>query len=376
MATKVLQVLSSTNVNSGIANVVMNYYRNIDREKVQFDFLIFWEAPKNYNEEIKSLGGNVYYFTKPGLKTFFKAKKELKAFFSQHKDEYDIIHCHEILVAKQVFKYARKYSRPVCISHSHNSRLADGFIKQVRNRLLVTGLGKKSDYCFACSKEAGQNAFGKFDLTKDKYKVIYNSINLPRFKFSEEGREIVRKEFGIEDGLLLGNIGRLCFQKNQLFAIKVLQEIIKTKQDAKLLIVGEGQDKEKLQEYVRENSLQENVIFTGIRKDVPELLSAMDCFVFPSVYEGLPVGLVEAQASGVKCFCFESITSEVYLTGSLVVFKNDDSPLVWANKIIESLDDNVDRNKGYEQVKAKGFDIKDSAKELEKIYFEIKSERV
>lgn len=375
MAIKVLQVLSSTNVNSGIANVVMNYYRNIDREKVQFDFLIFWEAPKNYNEEIKRLGGNVYYFTKPGLKTFFKAKKELKAFFSQHKGEYDIIHCHEILVAKQVFKYARKYSCSVCISHSHNSRLADGFIKQVRNRLLVTGLGKKSDYCFACSKEAGQNAFGKSIIKTNKYKFIYNSINLTKFKFSPEGRRNIRKEFGIEDGLLLGNIGRLCFQKNQLFAIKVLQEIIKTKPDAKLLIVGEGQDKEKLQEYVRENSLQENVIFTGIRKDVPELLSAMDCFVFPSVYEGLGMALIESQTNGLLSLCYDIIPEEVMASEFVVFLKKESTPIDWV-RTIESLDDNVDRNKGYEQVKAKGFDIKDSAKELEKIYFEIKSERV
>lgn len=372
MATKVLQVLSSLNVNSGVANVVMNYYRNIDRGEVQFDFLVFWKAPKSYNDEVESLGGKVYYFTKPGLTTYFKAKQELKEFFKNHKGEYDIIHCHEILVAKQVFRYARKYSNPVCISHSHNTRLADGFIKKIRNRMLVRGLAKKSDYCFACSKEAAVSAFGKSVVETNKYRLIYNAINLPKFKFSEQDRDAVRKELNIEENFVLGNVGRLCYQKNQLFAIKVLQEILKVKPESKLLLVGEGDDRKMLEEYVAQNSLSDNVIFTGIRNDIPALLSAMDCFVFPSVYEGLPVGLVEAQTNGLKCICFENITSEVYLTDDFIVMNKNSDPAIWAEKILKGFQDKRDREIGYDQVKAKGFDIKDSAKSLAEIYTNIK----
>ena len=151
---KVLHVLSSTNVNSGIANVVMNYYRNIDRNEVQFDCLVFSQAPINFDGEINQLGGKVYHFTQPGLKTYFKAKKDLEALFKEHGKEYDIIHCHEILVGKMVFKYARKYGNVKCISHSHSTKLSEKLIRAIRNRILVSGLVKRSDYCFACSKEA------------------------------------------------------------------------------------------------------------------------------------------------------------------------------------------------------------------------------
>lgn len=365
---KVLQILSSTNVNSGVANVVMNYYRNIDRENIQFDFLVFWQAPKSFNDEIESLGGKVYYFTKPGFKTYSKAKRELREFFIAHKDEYEIVHCHEILVAKTVFSTARKYGgNPKCISHSHNSRLADGCLKKIRNRLLVINLMKKSDYCFACSKDAAVSAFGKTVLKSDKYRLIYNAINLGKFEFAQDARARVRNELNLDGCLVLGNVGRLCYQKNQIFALKVLQEILKLREDVKLLLVGEGQDRQALEKYVRENSLDNHVIFTGIRKDIPDVLSAMDYFVFPSIYEGLPVGLVEAQANGLRCLWFDNITDEVLLTNNAKVMPGKSRPIDWAQEIADISCD-YDRQSGFKQVKEKGFDISDSARNLAELY--------
>lgn len=370
---KILQILSSTNVNSGVANVVMNYYRNIDRENFQFDFLVFWQAPKSFNEEIESLGGKVYYFTKPGLKTYAKAKKELKDFFIAHKGEYDIVHCHEILVSKQVFSAAKKFGEvSKCISHSHNSRLADSILKKIRNRLLVSNLTKESDYCFACSREAAVSAFGKTVLNSDKYRLIYNAINLGKFKFSQEARQCVREELNLDGYLVLGNVGRLCYQKNQIFALKVLQELLKSRDDVKLLLVGEGQDRQMLEKYVRENSLEKNVIFTGIRKDIPDVLSAMDCFVFPSVYEGLPVGLVEAQTNGLFCIWFENITDEVRLADCISVMSQRSSAAEWASTVLQAESELNKRECGFIKVKEKGFDIADSAKQLEKLYNYIK----
>lgn len=365
---KVLQVLSSTNVNSGIANVVINYYRHIDREKVQFDFLAFWEAPNNYDHEIESLGGKVYYFTQPGLKTYFKSKKELEQFVSAHKGEYDVIHCHEILISKMVFKTARKYGNPVCISHSHNSRLSDGLIKKIRNRIIITGLSKKSNYCFACSKDAAVKAFGKKILKSKKYCLIYNAINLEKFRFLQSEREQIREELGLGNSLVLGNVGRLCYQKNQSFAVEVLREVIRERGDVKLLLVGEGPDKDNLIKRIEKYDMMDNVVFTGIRHDIPQLLSAMDYFVFPSIYEGLGIALVEAQTNGLLSVCFDDLPEEVFLTDLIKGFDKNESASEWAKWILQTSKQSIDRQKGYIQVKQKNFDIKDSAECLAALY--------
>ena len=258
---KVLQVLWSTGTSSGVSNVVMNYYRNINKDKVQFDFLVLSLPSNSFNNEINELGGVVYKFTVPGIRTYFKTLKDLKEFFKEHGKEYDIIHCHEILVAKMVFKYARKYGNVKCISHSHNTKLSEKPIRAIRNRILVRGLAKYSDYCFACSKEAGQNAFGKKIINDKKYKTIYNAINLDNYTFTSEGRKNIREEFGLQDKFVLGNVGRLCPQKNQKFAVEVLKELLKSRQDARLLLVGPGKEESGTLEYVKSSGLPSDWAF-------------------------------------------------------------------------------------------------------------------
>lgn len=368
---KVLQVISSTNIGSGIANVVMNYYRNIDREQVQFDFLIFWEAPVNYNKEIESLGGRVYYFTKPGLTTYFKAKKELRNFFAEHKGEYDIVHCHEILVAKPVFEAARKQGGvKVCISHSHNSRLADSFVKKVRNRIAVLGLAKKSDYCFACSKPAAENAFGKAILKSSKYKFIYNAVNLARFSYSEESRKEIREEFQIEDKIVFCNVGRFCYQKNQIFAVRVLQAALSQGKDAVLMLVGKGEDEQQLKDYVRSCDIEGKVIFTGARNDVDKILCAADVLVFPSRYEGLPVVMVEAQATGLPVLYSDTVTDEAaVLPGSVKMPLKEEKK--WAEAACSLAGGCEDRKSALSAVENAGFGIDRAAAKLSETYKEI-----
>lgn len=369
---KVLQVISSTNVNSGIANVVMNYYRHINRERVQFDFLVFWEAPNNFNKEIESYGGKVYYFTKPGLTTYFKAKKDLTDFFAEHKGEYDIVHCHEILVAKNVFKVVRRFDKDVvCISHSHSSKLSESKIRTLRNRIIISGLAKKSDYCFACSKIAAICAYGKDILNSPKYRTVLNAISLERFVFSEEKRAEIRDELGIKGKIVLGNVGRLDANKNQIFAIKILQEVIKTVPDAVLLLIGSGEMKERLYNYVSKNGLENNVIFAGIRKDIPDILSAMDCFIFPSKFEGFGIALIEAQANGLKCLCYDHLPEEVYENDNVFALPEDSSPEEWAKIIKENCTYEYTRECGFESMKAKGLDISEASRLLEETYYKM-----
>ena len=372
---KVLHVLSSTNVNSGIAGVVMNYYRNIDREEVQFDCLVFSYAPNNFDGEINQLGGSVYHFTQPGLKTYFKAKKDLEVFFKEHGKEYDIIHCHEILVGNMIFKYARKYGSVKCVSHSHNTKLSEKPLKALRNRILVRGLAKSSDYCFACSEEAAQNAFGKNIIHKKKYKTIYNAINLNNYAFSSEGREKIREELGLQNKFVLGNVGRLCSQKNQNFAVDVFKELIKSRQDARLLLVGPGKEESGTLDYVKSLGLEEFVIFTDSRKDIRDLLSAMDCFVFPSLFEGFGIALLEAQANGLDSLCFENMPREVMATDKLHSVPSNSDCRQWV-EIIKDIKLSDDRETYLDILSEKGFDIIGQAENLKDIYYEMIKELV
>ncbi len=369
---KVLHVLSSLNVNSGIANVVMNYFRNIDRSQVQFDCLVFTIAEKRFDDEVEQLGGKIYKFTQPGLRTYFKAEKELDEFFRQHAKEYDIIHCHEILVAKMVFKYARKYGDVKCIAHSHSVKLSNSFLRAVRNRIVIAGLKNKCDYCFACSQKAGQSAFGKNIIGQKKYSTLYNAINLDNYAFSSQAREAVKREFSLDGNLVLGNVGRLSNEKNQKFAIDVLKSLVDKTKDGniRLLLIGAGDKGGELKSYAKELALDNNVIFTGIRKDVPQLLCAMDYFVFPSLFEGFGITLLEAQASGLPSLCFENMPIEIKITDCLKEFSVKSTPEEWAEFILSDKEDR-DRRGYCDKVKSKGFDIEKQAVALAEKYFDM-----
>ncbi len=369
---RILHVLSSTNVNSGIANFIMNYYRKIDKTKVQFDFYVFTDVSVNYNKEIESYGGKVYYFTKPGFASYLNAIRDMKQFFAEHKNEYDIIHCHEILVAKQIFKAARKSNKNiVCVSHSHSSKLSDSYIKAIRNKLLVLGLMGTCDYCFACSKLAAICAYGKKVLKSEKYRLVYNAIDLSKYYFNEELRLKKRKELNVENDLVLGNVGRLDSNKNQLFAVKVLLSALKSTQNIKLILVGDGGDRAFLEKYVIDNGISDKVKFLGIRYDVDEILNAFDYFIFPSKHEGFGISLVEAQANGLRCLCYDDLPEEIFISEYIKAFDKKSLPEEWAKEIMSNDGKSYDRKEGYKQIKEAGFDTIDCAIKLTETYFEI-----
>lgn len=370
---KILQIMSSTNVNSGVANVIMNYYRAIDKKEVSFDFLVFGHVEVNFNEEIEKLGGKVYYFTKPGLKTYFLARRELKAFFAEHR--YDIVHCNEILIARTVFGIARKAYSPVCISHSHNSRLSGyGGVKEIRNRILVRGLAKISDHCFACSKQAAVSAFGKHILQDKKLQIIPNAINLDKYKFTETGREKIRKEFGLTDEYVLCDVGRLSGQKNQSYLLQIMQKLKQNGEKYRLIIAGDGEMRDQVRKEVRDRDLTKDVIMTGVRNDVADILSASDLFVFPSVFEGLGLALVEAQANGLKCVATDTLPEEVFIEDNVTGVSLDDSEK-WADCIRKIACGGYDRKEVAKKVFGSDFEINNAAEKLLQTYKTIEKSR-
>ncbi len=360
---RVLYVLSSLNISSGIANYSMNYYRNFDKSKIVIDFLCFAKYEKNFEAEVKSYGGEVYYFTKPGLKNYGKAKKDLESFFANNNG-YDILHCHEILVGNIIVKYAKKYGIKNIIMHSHNSKLSTSTIKTIRNRLLIIGLKGKSDFCFACSPLAGEVCFGK-NITKDKkYKTIYNAIEIDKFLFNENNRDKIRKKFNIEDKFVLGHTGRLSAQKNQVFLLSIMSKL--KIPNAHLLLVGGGEDETMLKNKVKELSLEDKVTFAGHQENINEYYSAFDVFVFPSIFEGLGISAIEAQANGGDVILSDQLPKEAFVLDNVIKL-----PLIeeeWIKNIESCVNDkkryNVDKLK-------KDYSIINEAEKLQNTYVEM-----
>lgn len=356
---RVLHVVTHMN-RGGLETMIMNYYRNIDREKVQFDFLVHRKYEADYDKEIESLGGKIYRLSV--LNPFsFSYRKELNSFFKEHK-EYQIVHVHQDCLSSIILKSAKKNNVKVRIAHSH-SISQDKNIKYLIKMFYRQFIPKYATDLMACGEAAG-----KWMFSGSQFCVLKNSINTELYSFNEEKRKQIRAEFNIaESELVVGHVGRFSPPKNHDFLIKIFKEIIQ-KKNAKLFLVGDGNLRGIIENETENLDLKENVIFTGVRSDVADLMQAMDVFVFPSLYEGLPVTMVEAQAAGLPCVISDNVPSECIITEGLVTKCSlNDSDDVWANYILKSV--NKQRRDTRNEIINAGFDVKESAKNLEKFYY-------
>lgn len=345
------------NMNRGGAEtLIMNIYRNIDRSKVQFDFLTSMEGV--FDNEIRSLGGKVYripYITKSGP---FKYSKDIHSFLEKHS--YKIIHSHMDRMSGIMMREAKKAGVQIRIAHSHSTKNEGNLIEKSIKKYYGLYLNCATKY-MSCSKEAGKALFGN----KKKVQVLHNGIETDKFIFNKKIREKMREEFGVNGEFIIGHIGRFDKPKNQDFLIALFNEIgIKNK---KLILVGDGELKDKLQKKVNDMGIENRVIFTGIRDDVNELLQAFDLFVFPSIFEGLPVTVIEAQAAGLKCILSDTITKEVDITGNVDFVSLNKSSKEWAYEVLK-YKDGYARGSTNELILKAGYDIKDTAKQLEEFY--------
>ena len=324
---KILQVLPSLNVCGGVENYLMNYYQHIDRVNYSFDFAVHAVDDDYFKSLIEKNGDKIYVLPPFTLKNFKQIKKEIKNIFTSNK--YDIVHCHQANGAYFYFKTAKKCGVKCRILHSHQSKAADKFLHAVRNTPLLF-LGKKysTDY-FACSALAGDYLF------KKNYSIVANAINTQKFGFSKEVRESIRKEYSIpHSSFVIGHIGRMCPQKNQSFLIDIFEEVLKSKKDSRLLLVGGGEDGTSLEEKVNLLNISDKVIFTGTSTRTNEFYSAMDVFVLPSLYEGLPVVGVEAQCNGLTVITTDNVTLELKLLDSTAFLSLKKPAGYWAEYIL------------------------------------------
>lgn len=296
----------------GAQTFIMNIYNNIDREKVQFDFVVIPEERKDLYEVIESMGGHIFVCPRYNGKNHFTYCKWWNEFFSEHP-EYHVIHGHVRSTAAIYLNIAKKHGL-ITIAHSHSTSNGKGITAIVKN-ILQFPIRNIADYLFACSDKAGIWLYGKKAIYKQNYKMIPNGVDLDRFAFNKTMREEMRRKLGInKQTFVVGHIGRFTEPKNHKYLIELFSILKRTNSDCCLLMVGSGELFDDIRTYCKELNIMDSVIMPGSRADTENFYQAMDVFVFPSLWEGLPVSIVEAQASGLNCLISDVITHDVDLT--------------------------------------------------------------
>ena len=351
----------------GAESMIMNLYRQIDKSKVQFDFMVHTAEKGAYDEEIRKMGGRLYYVPRFNGINFIEYNKAWNKFLKEHQ-EHRIVHGQIGSSAAIYLGLAHKAGR-FTIAHSHNT-FAMGGLRENIWKIYSFPTRFVADYYFGCSRKAGMDRYGSRVVRSHKFFILHNAIDPENYVYSENSRYDIREELGIDkDSFVVGHIGRMDKQKNHDFLLDIFSEIIKTRSDAKLLLVGDGEQKKNLNKKIDELNLGSNVIMTGIRTDIPKLLSAMDVFVFPSFYEGLSVAMIEAQASGLPIFCTNTLSSESKITELVEFISLDESARHWAEKVLRYSEGYVRKNMSQEVNRA-GYDIHQTAEQLSHFYKE------
>lgn len=334
---RILQCVNNMH-RAGLETMLMNYYRNIDRTKIQFDFLTHRPQKGDYDDEILALGGKVYYAPRLYPQNYPAYFRFMKKFFAEHP-EYQIVHSHIDAMSYLPLLAAKKAGVPVRIAHSHSTSIDRDF-KYLLKQCFRLKLNSVATECLACGEASGRFLFGN-----RLFQIVPNAVDADKFLYSSEIRAKKRKELNIEQKIVIGHVGRFCYPKNHVFLIKIFEQIRKLDESAVLLLVGVGEKEQEIRQLVCDTGLEKNVKFLGNRRDVNELYQAMDVFVMPSLFEGVPLTGVEAQFAGLPCYFSDKVHREVDFSGKCVFMSLADSPERWSEEIIShsSLPRAVDR---------------------------------
>ena len=365
---RILRVVSKMD-RGGLETIIMNTYKLIDRTKVQFDFIVHTKEKGHFDDEIKNLGGRIFYVPKYTFFNHFYYKHSWNIFFKNHRD-YKVIHGHIRSTASIYLLIAKKYGL-VTIAHSHNISSGNKFTSLIKD-LLQVKIKYIADYFLACSLPAGKWLFGKNITKKPNFKVVPNGIDVSKFRYDISTREKIRKNYDIDNNrIVIGHVGRFHTQKNHKFLISIFFELTKINSNVLLLLIGDGKLRKNIEKRVLKLGLKEKVLFLGVRNDVPDLLQIMDVFLFPSLFEGFGNVVVEAQSSGLPCIISNKVPNEVILTDLVKQIDLKQGKKFWVEKINEILS-GFHRDITDDLVIKSGFDVNPIAKWYENFYINIK----
>lgn len=358
---KVLYVLSNEPT-GGVGTVVLNY-QNYYTDKIQIDYLIYTNSRDTaFQKKVSGMNSTIHFLPDFSIRELPTIIKETRLFFERNAKEYSIIHLHFAGIAFLVFYYAKKFGIKNRIVHSHNTKLSDNLLKNLRNRVLCLPMKSLSTHFFACSKNAAEYLYGKSFCSKNKILIMNNAVDIGRFSFNPNKRESIRSELKVESDKVLIHVGRFEEQKNHPFLVSIMK-LLKDK-NVKLLLIGDGPERENILSQVDINGLSDKIIYIGTINNVEDYLSAADIFVLPSLYEGLPLTAVEAQASGLFCLLSNKITKDCEVGGN-VQFIDIDNEYAWVSAINE-----------YQGTRLSGaivddYNIQSKARQIEEFYLNL-----
>lgn len=365
---RILHVLHSMN-RGGTESMLMNYYRHVDRSKIQFDFLLGYSGKSDYEDEIQQMGGRIYRISGLHVSTFIRYVRSVDDFFKRHHGSYGIVHAHVSSYGSIALYFAKKYQIPVRICHSHNASSGRGFKGYIRSLPRLFFRTQGTDY-FSCGQKAAAWLYGTRFCSEHKIELLNNAIDAAHYTYQEETRSKIRTRLSIpENAFVVGHVGRFCVQKNHDFLLEIFSSIKTSCPEAFLLIIGDGPLRSSIESKIARLGLSDCVIMTGVVSNVPDYLQAMDVFAFPSFYEGLSVSLVEAQAAGLKIFTSTTVDPETSMTDLVSYLPLENGASAWSARILESARTYTRRNTTAE-IRESGYDIKEKSGWLESFYQE------
>lgn len=359
---KVLFLVPNLRISSGVSSFAINYFRSIDHETIQVDFAMYKDIPSPYIEEIRNAGGNI--FVLPPLKRLNLHIRECRRILDE--GQYDVVHNNTLYITFPMMLCAKINHIPVRILHSHNSKLGETPRKERRNKLFLPLLRALATDRAACSRAAGEAMFGGRE-----YRFIPNVISPDKYRFDAQTRDAVRDKLGVKDQPVILTVGRTAEQKNPFFAMEVFQEVLKREPSAEYWWAGSGPLDEKVSDHVKARGLEAHVRLLGSRDDVNDLYQAADVFFLPSLFEGLPLTGIEAQAMGLPVVASDTITDEMVYT-DLVDYESLDSPAgLWADALVRALARGVNRADYVHRLEESRFSDAGCGEYLQGIYTEM-----
>lgn len=353
----------------GTESFLMKFYRAIDKSKYQIDFAVMVPRKNFYEDEITSLGGRIYRLT-PKSVSLRKNLKETYLLTKKYNYQY-VMRSGENAANVLELISAKKAGAKRLIFNSTNSKTGnDSFKENLIHRIFLPLVRSVPNVKIGCSSETNLFMYGKHCVKNNKSFVFHNALDIDHYAFSQEKRDTIRKKFGISsEEKVFGHVGRFAKQKNHVFLFKIFKEILKIQPSSRFLLIGVNSNQENINSIIsQDEQLKQKTIIAGVRRDINDCLLAMDEFVFPSLYEGLPNAVVEAQASGLPCIISDTISHEVKITSSVTFLPLDLNPKEWAKICVEKA--GIRNNKAAEEMKKSGYDILDTSKKLIKLIFE------